>query len=201
MRILDDGGKRGVSHHKTALTSAVEAVGEEAEGVGVTLEMHEVVPQLLADSATQLLALALAEERLDGFLAGVTERRIAHIVRQASRAHDGAYLLEQRALQFGMLHLQLPRHVRAQRHAHTCHLQRVSQAVVYEDAARKRKHLRLVLHTAERRREDKAVIVALEFRAVVVAHGMVIFLPKALIGNELLPVHVSFLFIWAQSYK
>ena len=179
----------------------MEAVGEEAEGVGVTLEMHEVVPQLLADSATQLLALALAEERLDGFLAGMAERRIAHVVRQASRAHDGAYLLEQRALQFRMLHLQLPRHVRAQRHAHTCHLQRVSQAVVYEDAARKRKHLRLVLHTAERRREDKAVIVALEFRAVVVAHGMVIFLPKALIGNELLPVHVSFLYIWAQSYK
>ena len=127
--------------------------------------------------------------------------RIAQVVCQTGCTHDGSYLFEEGILQFRTLLDDAAGDVVAQRHAHARYFQAVGEAVVYEDAARKRKHLRLVLHTAERRREDKAVIVALEFRAVVVAHGMVIFLPKALIGNELLPVHVSFLFIWAQSYK
>ena len=36
-----------------------------------------------------------------------------------------------------------------------------AEAVVYEDAARQREYLRLVLQSAERRRKDEAVVIAL----------------------------------------
>ena len=43
----------------------------------------------------------------------------------------------------------------------------MSQPVVYEYATRQRKNLGFVLQTAERRREDEAVIIALEFGTVI----------------------------------
>jgi hypothetical protein len=52
---------------------------------------------------------------------------------------------------------------------------------VYEDAARKRKHLCLVLKTTERGREDQTVIIAFELRAVIVALWMAVLLPQSLI--------------------
>ena len=69
----------------------------------------------------------------------------------------------------------------------------MGQAVVYEDTAREREYLGLVLKTTERGRKDQTIIVALELRPVVVALWMAVFLPKALVGYELLPVHHNYL--------
>ena len=85
--------------------------------------------------------------------------------------------------------LQRTRHVAAQRHAHARHFERVSEAVVNEDAAWQRKHLCLVLHTTERSREDKAVVVAFELRTVVVTFGVAQLLSESLVRYELLPIH------------
>ena len=65
----------------------------------------------------------------------------------------------------------------------------MGEAVVHEDAAWQREHLRLVLQTTERGREDQTVIVALELRAVIVALRVTMFLPETLIGYQLLPIH------------
>jgi hypothetical protein len=60
---------------------------------------------------------------------------------------------------------------------------------VHEDAAWQRKYLCLVLHAPEWGREDKAVVVALEFGAVVAMQTVIVFLAETLIGDELKPVH------------
>ena len=65
----------------------------------------------------------------------------------------------------------------------------MGQTVVHEDAARQGEYLRLVLHTAERGREDETVVVALEFGAVVAVQTVIVFLAEPLIGDELKPVH------------
>lgn len=111
----------------------------------------------------------------------MSERGVAHVVRKAGSAYYRSYLWKQRACQFGLAFHQGMGYVVAQRHAHAGHLKAVGEAVVDEDAARKRKHLGLVLHTAERGREYKPVVVALEFRAVVVADGVTVLLPEPLI--------------------
>ena len=58
---------------------------------------------------------------------------------------------------------------------------------MHKDAARQRKHLCLVLHAAEGRREDQAVIVALKLGAVVMAQAVTFLLPKPFVRYELVP--------------
>jgi hypothetical protein len=65
----------------------------------------------------------------------------------------------------------------------------VRQAVVDEDAAWEREYLSLVLQTTEWSREDESVVIALEFRAVVLALDVKMLLAETYVGNELMPVH------------
>ena len=44
--VLHDAGQHAISHYKTASPSSVKAVGEQAEGIGVTLKMGEVGPEV-----------------------------------------------------------------------------------------------------------------------------------------------------------
>ena len=57
-------------------------------------------------------------------------------MRQAGCTHDGSDFLEERILQIRALLDDVAGDIVAQRHTHTCHFQAVSEAVVYEDAAR-----------------------------------------------------------------
>ena len=52
-------------------------------------------------------------------------------------------------------------------------------------------HLCLVLHASEWSRENQAVVITLEFGAVVVALGVMILLSESLIGYKLFPVHIQ----------
>ncbi len=179
--ILYDGGKHGVGHHETAGASALETMGKYAESIGVTLEMGKVLPESGRHLRLQCLAGSLREEGLYGFLAGMAKRRVAQVVCQTGSTHDGPYLLKERIFQFGTLLHNTFRHVVTQGHAHARHLQTVGKPVVYEDAAWQRKHLRLVLQTAEGRGEDETVVVAFELGAVVVPLSMLVFLAEALV--------------------
>ena len=116
--------------------------------------------------------------------------RIAQIMRQAGGTHDGSDFLEERILQIRALLDDVAGDIVAQRHTHTCHFQAVSETVVYKDAARQREYLRLVLQPAESRREDESVVIALEFRAIVVAFGVLMLLSEALVRYELGPFHI-----------
>ena len=66
----------------------------------------------------------------------------------------------------------------------------MSETVMYKNTSRERKHLGFVLHAAEWRRENKSVVVALEFSAIVMPLGVMVFLTESLVGYKLLPVHI-----------
>ena len=120
----------------------------------------------------------------------MTERRIAQIMSQTGCTYDGSYLFNERILQVWLLLDDTSGYVVTYRHAHTCHFQAVGETVVDEDAARKREDLRLVLQPAECRREDETVVIALEFRAVIMALSMLVFLSETLVGYQLFPFHI-----------
>ena len=69
--------------------STRELVRQLAEGVGVALKGDEVAPLLRQDAVFQTFAIAVLEEATNGVLARMTKRRIAQIMRQAGRGHDG----------------------------------------------------------------------------------------------------------------
>ena len=63
------------------------------------------------------------------------------------------------------------------------------QSVVDEYTTGKREYLGFVLQTAEGSREDKAVIVTLEFRAVFMAFLVKLFQSEAFGRYERIPIH------------
>jgi hypothetical protein len=71
---------------------------------------------------------------------------------------------------------------------------------VNEDASRQREHLSLVLHAAERSRENQTVVVAFELAAVVMALYVAVFLSEALVRNQFFPIHIENGY-FVQSYK
>ena len=98
-------GRKGVFHHRSeggirhdeaAFSSTVEAMREQTEGIGITVEVGDVVPRGFGEELAVLLSCALGEEGANGLFAESTEGRIAHIVRQTSCTNDGANLFEQR---------------------------------------------------------------------------------------------------------
>ena len=190
-RIFYNGGKGGISHHEAAAPTSVEMVREQAEGIGVAVEARNVVPLTgrEVESVFHLCAAPLRKEAANGALARVTERRVAHIVGEAGGRNHCAEL----APKFiGIIRITLFQNIgdiSAQRAPHARHFEAVRQAVVHEYAARQGKHLRLVLHAPEGGREDKAVVVALKFRAPLRGGALRARLAPAFRRNELLPIH------------
>ena len=171
---------------------------QQAEGVGVALEVYQVVPfagrdavaGVVADVVLEKLSCALAEVRADGFLSAVAEGRVPQVVGEAGSADDAAQLGEVRAVKLRVMAEDEAAHVVAQTTAHAAHLQAVCEPVVYEDASRQREHLRLVLQAAERSGEDEAVVIALELGAVI-ALRLSVLLSKAFARQELFPLHLE----------
>ena len=65
--IFHDGSKHGIGHHKTALTSSLKTMSKDAEGVGISLEMGDVVPKLLANLVFNCKSCSFSKKGLDGF--------------------------------------------------------------------------------------------------------------------------------------
>ena len=120
------------------------------EGIGIALKMGDVAPKRRTHLFAEPLTLPIREIGLDGTLTGMSEWRIAHVVRQTGGGDDGADLLEERPVEMGMALNKLAGHIVAQRHAHTRHFQAVCQTVMNENAAWKGENLGLALKTAER---------------------------------------------------
>ena len=77
--------------------------------------MGDVGPERRVDLILQSHAAVFGKIGLDGFLTRMSERRIAHIVRQSGSLNDGSYLFEQRSGQFRMPLDEDMSHVVAQR--------------------------------------------------------------------------------------
>ena len=103
VRILHDTGNGGVGHHETAGAAPLELVGKQSEGVGITFKVGDVVPECRTDKCLQLTAVPFGKEGLDGFLAAMSERRIAQVVCQTGGGDNLSYLFKQRVFQFRAL--------------------------------------------------------------------------------------------------
>ena len=77
----------------------------------------------------------------------------------------------------------------SERPSYARHFQAVGQPVVYEDAARQGENLRLVLQSAEGGGEDKAVVIPLKLRTVLVSLLMKLFQSEAFGGYKCVPIH------------
>ena len=77
-------------------------MGKQSEGVGIALEVGEVVPECGRYLALEFGAGSLEEISLHGLLATMTEGRIAQIVGKAGGGHYLPYLLKHGVLEFGM---------------------------------------------------------------------------------------------------
>ena len=97
----------------------------------------------------QVAAFPFGEEGLDGFLAGMSKRWVAHVVSQTGRCHYLTDLCHQWTETVAVATGQLLIDIVAERHAHAGHFERMGQTVVYKHAAGQRKHLRLVLQATE----------------------------------------------------
>ena len=116
-------GRKGVFHHRSeggirhdesAFSPTVEAMREQTEGIGVTVEVSDVVPGGFGEKLAVLLSRALGEEGTNGLFAGVTEGGIAHIVRQTRGRHDGADAFEGGGVGRVVVSFQSARHICAQ---------------------------------------------------------------------------------------
>ena len=95
---------------------------QQAEGIGIALEVGEVVPENGTHLALKVCASTFEEISLHGLLTTMSERRIAKVVSQTGCSHDLPNLLKHGVLQFWMLLRELLGHIATQRHAYAGHL-------------------------------------------------------------------------------
>ena len=179
--ILDNGGERRIGHDEAARTTSLEGVGEQAEGIGIAVEVSHVGPFFVVHQRLVLQSVTFFEIGGDGPFAAVSERRISHVVGKAGGTDDASDFAQVCVGQFGMLFKQEPGHVVAEAASHASHLERVGQAVVDKHAAGQREHLRLVLQSPEGCRENQPVVVALKLRSVVFMVQVQTLLPQPFI--------------------
>ena len=103
MGIFYDGCQCGIGHGKPSVTTALETMGEQSEGIGISFEMSDVVPERLADQSFQYHTLPLSEEGLDCFLPTMSKRRITQIMCQTGSADNRSNLRKECICKFRML--------------------------------------------------------------------------------------------------
>ena len=94
----DDADERETEARFVDATPEDEAEAEAAEAEARDLDIEKV-----ADEALEVAAGTLGEECLDGLLARVAERGVAHIVGQTGRRYNLADFIEQSVFQFRVL--------------------------------------------------------------------------------------------------
>ena len=112
--VLDHRSEGGIRHDEAAFSPTVEAMREQTEGIGVTVEVGDVVPRGFGEELAVLLSCAFGEEGANSLFARVTEGRIAHIVRQTRGRHDGADAFEGGGVGCVVVSFQSPRHICSQ---------------------------------------------------------------------------------------
>ena len=155
--------KHGAGQLQTGVGRILQA-GDDAEALGIALVALEIGP-LRWREGMAFEQPGIAEPFADGILAGMTERRIADIVRQAGSGNDCPEIARLDVAQT-MAGDDLAADDGAQRAADATGLETVRQAGADIVAFRQRKDLRLVLHAPEGGGEDDAVVILLERRAL-----------------------------------
>ena len=92
--IFGNGGEGAIRHHESSGTTAVELVGEQAEGVGIAIEMGDVVPHLERKLLAKMESFAFGKKGTNGGFSFVTKGRISQIVCQTGGTNNGADAFE-----------------------------------------------------------------------------------------------------------
>ena len=158
--IFGEGGQHRAGQLQTAGIGRALQAGNDAEALRVALVALEI-GALRSGEIMAFEQAGNAEPFADRILAGMAERRIADVVRQAGGGDDGAEIARFDILQpmpgddFAADH-------GAQRATDATGLQAVRQAGAHVIALRQRENLGLVLQPAEGRGEHDAVVILLE---------------------------------------
>ena len=141
----------------------------------------------------------LAKPVAQRFFAGVAERRVAQIVREASHLHHGADVARRAAQRQKFARLHHHAHAVAQAAADTGHFHAVGEAVVGVVVLGKGMHLGFAPQAAERAGKHHAVVIDMKIGAQGIGtllrgrraggHDFAVFGAEALGAEQLLPVH------------
>ena len=173
-------------------------MSQQAESVGIAVEMRKVVPLSRSEAVTVRRRIRLKPGAVsflkiadDSPFTGMPERRIAQVVSQTGRRNNTAERLEHPFGHLGMKFAKLTRRIIAQRAPHAGNLQTVRQPVVHENTSGQREYLRLVLKATKRGREDKPIVIALELRAQFGMSLVAVLLTQTFVGDKLFPIHIE----------
>ena len=92
--IFGNGREGAIRHHESSGTTAMELVGEQAEGIGIAIEMSDVVPHLERKLLAKMESFAFGKKGTNGGFSFVTKGRISQIVCQTGSTDDGADAFE-----------------------------------------------------------------------------------------------------------
>ena len=170
-------------------------MGQQAECVGVSLEMGEVFPLVVVEGKCffQSQSVSFREIGGNGFFTRVSERGISQVVCQTCCRNDRTDPVELVDPCFVFIFFgEGCRYVVSQRPAYAWDFEAVRESVVYEYTTGQRKNLCFILQPTERRREDQTVVVALEVGAGMLMCVMVTFQSEAFRRQQSFPTHDFF---------
>lgn len=189
--IFGNGSEGAIRHHESSGTTAVELVGEEAEGVGIAIEMGDVVPHLERKLVAKMESFAFGKKGTNGGFSFVSERGITQIVCQTSGTDDGTDAFEGGNVFSSVAWDEQARNVSSQGASYAGNFEGMGETIVHKDTAGEGKNLRFVLQPAEGRGEDESVVVALKLSALFVGRTLGVLLSPTRRGDELIPFHIA----------
>src|SRR5690606_4914323 len=170
--------------------AAVELVifqlGEDTKPLGVALEVEKVVALYFTHRVQPASPGGLLKPVADGILAGVAERRVADVMRQAGGLHDHAQVGG--VAPGGQFVAQYFADTHAQGAAHAADFQRMGQAGMDVVVAGDRMYLRLAAQTAEGAGKDYPVVIFVK-RATAKFFAAMQRLAETFSVEQGLPVH------------
>ena len=144
----------------------MELVSEEAEGVGITIEMGDVIPHFDGELFAKIKSLALSKEGTNGGFSFVSEGGIAQIVCQTGGTDDGTDAFECDYVFSAVAWDEQARYVSSQGASYAGNFEGMRETVVHKYASGKGENLGLVLQPTEGGRKDESVVVALKLSAL-----------------------------------
>ena len=169
LRGLDHRADGRIREAHAAIQKVIFELAQDAVALRIAVEILEVRHFLVAQILERRAGAVLAEPLADGGLPRMSERRVADIVGETGRLHDGAELVLVNVL--GQIFLDKVENRNGKAAAHARNLDAVREAAMHMVVHRERMHLRLAPKTTERRRENDAVVVAVVIGPVGVEIG------------------------------
>ena len=183
--VLQISAERGIGQSRATVEMVVFELRQDAEALGVALEIEEILAFGLAHSVEPATPGGLGEPVANRIFAGMPERRVANVMRQASRLDHHAQVTGIAPVGQGGTQGLADSH--AQRAADAAHFQRVGQAGVDVVVAGNRVDLGLAPQAAKGSGKDDPVVILVK-RAAAEFFGAVKSLAQALAVEQGLPI-------------